>query len=166
MVLVSAPGYGIQGDGRAIEFARAAAMLSNRSYRWHQAGIGSEASEFMENVCASLRAGGFSAVVAGFLDFASPGIEEAAIRLADKGVNRIVATGVPALLHRHPLSVDGPQEAADRLRETIPYTDVVYVKPDPGPIAGMLAARLASQVMEALKTNRRMRPDYKKSPTF
>ncbi len=103
---------------------------------------------------------------AGFIDFASPGIDEAAMRLAAKGVSHIVATGVPALLHSHPLSVVSPQMAADWLRETVPYADVVYVKPDPGPVAGMLAARLVSKVLDALKVERRMRLDHKRSATF
>lgn len=167
VVLVSAPGYDIEPvDGTAAEFARTATMLSNRSCRWHQAGIGSEASEFMGNVSSGLRDRGFSAVEAGFIDFASPGIEEAAMRLVEKGASHIVATGVPALLHRHPLSVAGPQEAADRLCETVPYADIVYVKPDPGPIAGMLSTHLTSKVLAPSKTYRRMKPEYKRPLTF
>lgn len=167
VVLVSAPDYDIQpGDRRAAEFARTATMLSNRSFRWHQAGIGSEASEFMENVSTSLRDRGFSAVEAGFIDFASPGIGDAAMRLVEKGASHIVATGVPALLHRHPLSVVGPQEAVDGLREMIPYADIVYVKPDPEPIAGMLATHLTSKVLAPSKTYRSMKPKYKRSFTF
>jgi len=150
VVLVSTPDYSIRTyDDARSEFARIAAMLSNRSGRWHDAGIGSETVYFMENVSATLQARGFSAIETGFIDFATPGIEDAALRLIDKGASHIVVTGVPALLHRHPLSIISPDEAVKWLRAMIPYASISYLKPEPVFIARMLSGHMVSTVLDA-----------------
>ena len=149
-VLISTPDHSIRNyDGATSEFAREAAMLSNRSSRWHDAGIGSETSDFMQKVSATLHARGFSAVEAGFIDFATPGIDDAAMRLIDKGASHIVITGVPALLHRHPLSIISPDDAVKWLRAMIPYACISYLKPDPVFVARMLSAQMVSKVLDA-----------------
>ena len=148
LVLVTTPDCNIR-DHTIAEFAETAAMLSNRSSRWHDAGICSEVSEFMENVSARLRARGFSAVETGFVDFATPGIEDAALRLIDKGASHIVVTGMPALLHRHQLSIISPDDAVKWLRAMIPYACINYLKPEPGFVARMLSGLMVSKVLDA-----------------
>ena len=148
VVLVSSPDIDIRACDEAAEFARTATMLSNRSSRWHDAGICSETSDFMENVSARLQGLGFSAVEAGFIDFASPGIEDAALRLIDKGASHIVVTGVPTLLHRHPLSFINPDDAVKWLRSMIPYATISYLKHEPAFIARLLSGHVASKVLE------------------
>jgi hypothetical protein len=148
VILVSAPKWDF-GENMTADFARAAAMLSSRSSRWHDAGICSETSDFMENVSARLLSMGFSAVEAGYIDFASPGIEDAALRLIDKGASHIVVTGVPALLHRHPLSIVDPDAAVKWLRAMIPYATISYLKPEPAFIARLLSGQMVSKVLEA-----------------
>jgi hypothetical protein len=149
-VLVSAPDYSMRTyDDATSEFARTATMLSNRSSRWHDAGVCSETSDFMENVSAKLHSMGFSAVEAGFIDFSSPGIEEAALRLLDKGAGHIVVTGVPTLLHRHPLSVINPDDAVKWLRTMIPYATISYLKPEPDFFAGLISGHMISKVLDA-----------------
>lgn len=167
VVLVSAHGYDIDTESsHAAEFMRAAAMLSSRSGRWHDAGIGSEAAEFMSGISSKFQSQEFVAVEAGFIDFSSPGIEEAALRLMDRGAGYILAAGMPALLHRHPMSVVSPSMAVEWLQATFPYVDIVYVKPDPAPIADLLGARIASNILDAQRKGERIKPDYKKAPTF
>lgn len=92
---------------------------------------------------------GFHAVESGFMDFALPDVSEAAGRLLDAGCTHIVAAGVPALLHRHPYSCGGPSESVELLKKEMPETSIVYVKPDPEPIAPYLADVVMSRVLEA-----------------
>lgn len=147
VVLISAPNCGIH-DSMAAEFTRNAAMLSNRASRWHDAGICSETSDFMENVSSKLQAIGFSAVEAGFIDISSPGIEDAALRLVDKGADHIIVTGVPTLLHRHSLSIIDPDDAVKWLRAAIPYAAISYLKPEPAFIARLLSGHVISKVLD------------------
>ncbi len=149
-VLISAPDHSIRTyEDATSEFARTAAMLSNRSSRWHDAGVCSETLDFMQEVSVKLQSRGFSAVETGFIDFATPGIEDAALRLIDKGASHIVVTGVPALLHRHPLSIISPDGAVKWLRTMIPYARISYLKPDPVFVASMLAGHMISKVLDA-----------------
>jgi hypothetical protein len=122
-------------------------MLSNMSKAAHKGGGTSRAVEFMRGVASSFE--GFHAVEAGFIDFALPGIRQAAARLVEAGSTHIIATGMPSLLHRHPYSLMGPSEAAEWLRRALPDTDIIYVKPDPEPIAGGIADILMARVLEA-----------------
>ena len=96
-----------------------------------------------------LLAAGLPAVESGFMDFALPDVAEAAGRLLDAGCTHIVAAGVPALLHRHPYSFMGPSAAVELLGKKLPGTDIVYVQPDPEPIAPYLADVIMSGVLEA-----------------
>jgi hypothetical protein len=98
---------------------------------------------------SKLAKAGFHAVESGFMDFALPDVSEAANRLLDAGCTHIVALGVPALLHRHPYSSGGPSESVERLEKELPGTNIVYVKPDPAPIAPYLADIVMSRVLEA-----------------
>lgn len=160
-VLISAPDHSIRThDDATSEFARTAAMLSNRSSRWHDAGIASVTSDFMENVSAKLRARGFSAVETGYIDFATPGIEDAALRLIDQGASHIVVTGVTTLLHRHPLSIISPDDAVKWLRAMIPYACIRYLNPDPVFVARMLSGHMVSKVLDAGRNGARIIKDH------
>ena len=126
------------------------AMLSNMSRAAQKGGATSFTADFMRRVASSL--GGFHAVEAGFIDFALPDIRQAAARLVEAGSTHIIAAGMPSLLHRHPYSLSGSSEAAERLRKAFPDTDIIYVKPDPEPIAGSIADILMARVLEAEKS--------------
>ncbi len=104
---------------------------------------------FLGTAGSKLSGAGFHAVESGFMDFALPDVREAARRLLDAGCTHIVAAGMPALLHRHPYSCGGPSESVERLKKEMPGTSIVYVKPDPEPIAPYLADVIMSRVLEA-----------------
>ncbi len=152
VVLVCSPDYGAAGraiSGAAGGFIGASDLLSRMSKAAHAAGGRSGTTEAMHAVASCI--GGFHAVEAGFMDFALPDVGEAAARLLDSGCTHIVATGVPSLLHRHPYSLSGPSGAVEGLRRALPGTSIVYVKPDPEPIAGGVANILIARVLEAEK---------------
>lgn len=158
VVLICSPDYeaAVRVDpGAAGSFSCASAMLSEVSKAAHIAGGGSSITGYMDMVASSI--GGFHAVEAGFIDFALPDIYEAAARLIEAGSTHIIASGLPSLLHRHPYSISGPSEAAERLRRSFPDTGIVYVKPDPEPIAGSIADILIERVLEAEKNGTPLR---------
>jgi len=153
VVLVCSPDYDAAGrisPGAAGRFFSASALLSGMSKAAHGAGGRSGSTEAMHAVASCI--GGFHAVEAGFMDFALPGVGEAAARLLDAGCTHIFATGVPSLLHRHPYSLSGPFGAVERLRRSLPDTGIIYVKPDPEPIAEGVAGILMARVLEAEKS--------------
>jgi hypothetical protein len=150
VVLISSPDYDAANrasPGTASYFSNVFAMLSEMSKEAHMAGGRSGLTELMGVAASSIE--GFHAVEAGFMDFALPGINEAAARLIDAGSTHIVATGVPSLLHKHPYSLSGPSEAVERLRKALPDTGIIYIKPDPEPIASSIADILMARVLEA-----------------
>ncbi len=131
------------------KYASLASMLSEQSKSAYREGGISASSSYMNDVASSLKEYGLPAVESGFMDFAIPGIEEAARKLIDSGATHIIAAGMPSLLHNHPFSVTGPSEAMERLRHAFPDTNIVYVKPDPVPIAQDIASLLMKKVLDA-----------------
>jgi sirohydrochlorin cobaltochelatase len=149
IVLICSHDYdAISGNpGASGDFSSFSARLSDMSKAAYMAGGRSASTELMRAAASSI--GGFHAVEAGFMDFALPDVVEAASRLVDAGSTHIVASGAPSLLHRHPYSLSGPSRAIERLRRALPDTSIVYVKPDPEPIAGSIADMLMARVIEA-----------------
>ena len=149
VVLVCSPDYDAinRSCGASSDFSSVSARLSDLSKAAHMGGGASGTTGLMHAVASSM--GGFHAVEAGFMDFVLPGINEAAAKLVDAGSTHIVATGVPSLLHRHPYSLSGPSRAVERLRRALPDINIIYVKPDPEPIAGSIADILMARVLEA-----------------
>lgn len=131
------------------KFAIAASLLSERSRAFYEMGGSSNAVDFMHDVASDIKGHGFHAVEAGFIDFAQPTMEEAAQKLLDSGASHIIAVALPSLLHKHPFSLIGPSIAIDRLKQQMPQADLIYVKPDPYPIADSISRLLIDQVMGA-----------------
>jgi sirohydrochlorin cobaltochelatase len=149
IVLVCSHDYGAinRSPGASGDFSSVSARLSDLSKAAYMAGGRSASTELMRAAASSI--GGFHAVEAGFMDFALPDVVEAATRLVDAGSTHIIASGTPSLLHRHPYSLSGPSRAVERLRRALPDTSIIYVKPDPEPIAGSVADVLMARVLEA-----------------
>ena len=136
---------------KARRLAREQLELARAFGRPRTLGMALRTSGLVEGGAAGERllAAGLPAVESGFMDFALPDVAEAANRLLGAGCTHIVAAGVPALLHRHPYSFMGPSAAVELLRKKLPSTDIVYVQPDPEPIAPYLADVITSGVLEA-----------------
>ncbi|HTY89848.1 MAG TPA: hypothetical protein VMC84_01600 [Methanocella sp.] len=135
-------------------FARASSEISKLSREACMGGCCPAIGGLLRQAEAQLRAGGFHAVESGFIDFALPDVSEAARRLVDAGCTHIIVTGATALLHRHPYSCGGPAESVERLKNELPDANIVYVKPDPGPIAPYLADVVMSSVLDSDENGR------------
>jgi hypothetical protein len=157
VVLICSPDYdAVTGfSGAASNFSSVSARLSDMSKAAHEEGGRSGSTDFMRAVASSLE--GFYAVEAGFMDFAVPDVSDAAAKLVDAGSTHIIATGVPSLLHRHPNSLSGPSRAIERLRRSLPDISIIYVKPDPEPIAGSMADILMARILEAERSGKSLK---------
>lgn len=134
--------------GALEQLTSGSSMLSDMSKEAFASGGRCDATELIRSVASTLNIGGFHAVESGFMDFALPDIEEAGRRLLDAGCSHIVAAGMPSLLHRHPYSIGGPSDSAERLQKALPDTNIIYVKPDPAPISPYIADILMSKVLD------------------
>jgi sirohydrochlorin ferrochelatase len=140
----------IRGRGGAIErLSSISEKLSEMSREACASNDGCAMGRILRPAESQLKKAGFHAVESGFMDFAQPGVSGAARRLLDAGCTHIVAAGVTALLHRHPYSGGGPDASVDQLKKELPDTSIVYVKPDPRPIAPYLADVVMSGVLDA-----------------
>jgi sirohydrochlorin ferrochelatase len=148
IVLVCCHDFSTGRPTAVTKLADPASQLSEMS-REACGGKESDMSGLLHTARAGLMKTGFHAVESGFMDFALPDVGEAARRLLDAGCTHIVAAGMPALLHRHPYSFGGPSESIERLKKAMPETSIVYIKPDPEPIAPYLADVIMSRVLEA-----------------
>lgn len=148
IVLVCCHDFSMVKAPAVTELTGASLQLSEMS-REAYGGKECDMGGLLRSAQSKLLKAGFHAVESGFMDFAFPDVGEAAGRLLDAGCTHIVLAGMPALLHRHPYSCGGPSESVDRLKKEMPDTSIVYVKPDPSPIAPYLADVIMSRVLEA-----------------
>lgn len=140
-VIVSAPDYCNMREGHPEEASKLLGLsreLSLKSKNWHS--LMRDVPDFMTMVSYSLLSSGkFSAVEAGYIDFATPGVAEAMQKLQNADPEYIIAVGTPSLLHRHPFSYADTEECIEQACRACPDANIVYIKPDPGPVFGVLA---------------------------
>lgn len=130
-------------------FTAAVKSLSDYS-RSISADSGTGVDRFMSGVSACLEASGaFCSVQAGCLDFSGQSLESAADRLVQAGAGRIIAAGMPLLMHRHALSCFDPSEAIEHLKNTC-SAGLIYVPPDPVTMVQEVGMMLRLKVLDAL----------------
>lgn len=109
----------------------------------------SELTRYMALLANCLEAtGAFCAVTPGYIDYASPGLEAALDHLITAGSGQVIATAMPALLHRSAFSWTDPTRAIDELKKSRDI-DMIYIKPDPVYMSREIAAILQVKALEA-----------------
>jgi sirohydrochlorin ferrochelatase len=146
-------------------FVAAAKNLSDYS-RARSDDSGTGIDRFMSGVSACLEASGaFCGVQTGYLDFSGQGLEAAADRLMQAGAGRIIAAGMPLLMHRHSLSRADPSEALKQVKKNCP-ADLIYVPPDPSSLAQDVGMMLRLKVLDALAKGDTIEPSGLRGPIF
>jgi hypothetical protein len=153
------------GARQSAGFVAAVKGLSDYS-RARSCDSGTEVARFMSGVSACLEtSGAFCDVQAGCLDFSGQGLEAAADRLMQAGAGRIIAAGMPLLLHRHVLSWADPSEALKQVKKTCP-ADLIYVPPDPVSLSQEIGMMLRLNVLDALAKGETIGPAGLRGPIF
>ena len=86
----------------------------------------------------------------GYMEFASPDIDEAFEKLLVTGPKKVIISGGTAFFGRSSHSLLDIPEAIDRLKARYPGVDIVYAHPDEGLVMGELAKAVSFKVEQAL----------------